>query len=334
MPGLGAAGRGGAGRRAARRSPGSTPQDAEWRGAHPLNEMRGVEAIAATVWEPLLAAMPDLERRDLIVAGGRYEGRDYVATVGHYCGTFRRRLARHPGDRTAGLPALRRGAPGPRRPDRAVELPLGHPRPDPPGRASGRWRRASGPRACGPGRSPATGCASTRPTRRSRRRASRRRWRCTARSAPIVDRPDAGREELLAMPQREHWHPRMMWYGPAGHRHDARARRLRRRPPAAVPHRLPEPHRAASTTSASATVRFGDRRLAERHRHAPRRRLPGARPDRAAGGDAGDGLLPAPRGADPRELGAARHPATCCCRWTSTSSAGSAPSVAGAADED
>ncbi len=28
--------------------------DAEWRGSHPLNEMRGVEAIAATVWRPLL----------------------------------------------------------------------------------------------------------------------------------------------------------------------------------------------------------------------------------------------------------------------------------------
>ena len=36
-----------------------------------------------------VVAMPDLERRDLIVAGGDYQGRDYVAAVGHYCGTFR-----------------------------------------------------------------------------------------------------------------------------------------------------------------------------------------------------------------------------------------------------
>src|SRR5215207_9131897 len=64
--------------------------DAEWRGAHPLNEMRGTEAVAARVWQPLLHAFPDLERRDLIVAGGEYEGRDYVAMLGHYCGTFRR----------------------------------------------------------------------------------------------------------------------------------------------------------------------------------------------------------------------------------------------------
>ena len=33
--------------------------------------------------------MPDLERRDEILVGGGYEGRDYVAAVGHYCGTFR-----------------------------------------------------------------------------------------------------------------------------------------------------------------------------------------------------------------------------------------------------
>ena len=86
--GLARARRGGAGRCRARLLAGLYAEDAEWRGAHPLNEMRGVEAIAATVWEPLLAAMPDLERRDLIVAGGSYEGRDYVAAVGHYCGTF------------------------------------------------------------------------------------------------------------------------------------------------------------------------------------------------------------------------------------------------------
>jgi predicted ester cyclase len=30
------------------------------------------------------------------------------------------------------------------------------------------------------------------------------------------DQADAGREALLAMPQRDYWHPRMMWYGPAG----------------------------------------------------------------------------------------------------------------------
>ncbi len=30
------------------------------------------------------------------------------------------------------------------------------------------------------------------------------------------DRSGQGREGLMAMPQREHWHPKMMWYGPCG----------------------------------------------------------------------------------------------------------------------
>jgi predicted ester cyclase len=63
--------------------------EAGWRGSHPLNEMQGLEAIEAKVWRPLLTAFPDLERRDLIVAAGRYQDQDLVATMGHYAGVFR-----------------------------------------------------------------------------------------------------------------------------------------------------------------------------------------------------------------------------------------------------
>jgi hypothetical protein len=45
--------------------------------------------VEARVWAPLIRSFPDLERRDVILVGGSYEGRDYVAMVGHYCGTFR-----------------------------------------------------------------------------------------------------------------------------------------------------------------------------------------------------------------------------------------------------
>ena len=51
--------------------------------------MRGTDRVAETVWRPLLHSFPDLERRDAILVGGQYEGREYVVTVGHYCGTFR-----------------------------------------------------------------------------------------------------------------------------------------------------------------------------------------------------------------------------------------------------
>ncbi len=57
--------------------------DAQWRGSHPMNEMQGVAAIAAKVWQPLLTSFPDLERRDLILIGGDYEGHDLVGAMGH-----------------------------------------------------------------------------------------------------------------------------------------------------------------------------------------------------------------------------------------------------------
>ena len=63
--------------------------DAEWRGSHPLNEMNGTDAIFENVWQPLLNAMPDLERRDVIFMGGEFEGRHYVGAVGHLLGTFK-----------------------------------------------------------------------------------------------------------------------------------------------------------------------------------------------------------------------------------------------------
>ena len=61
-----------------------------WRGSHPWNELSGIEALASQVWLPLLHSFPDLERRDNIVMGGEYEGRQYVGMVGHLTGTFRR----------------------------------------------------------------------------------------------------------------------------------------------------------------------------------------------------------------------------------------------------
>ena len=61
----------------------------QWRSSHPLNEMTGLAEVENKVWQPLKAAFPDLERRDSIFVGGEYEGRTYIAAIGHYCGTFR-----------------------------------------------------------------------------------------------------------------------------------------------------------------------------------------------------------------------------------------------------
>ncbi len=189
--------------------------DAEWRGSHPLNEMRGADAIAASVWEPLLAACPDLERRDLILAGGSYEGRDYVAAVGHYCGTFQ--------SSWLGIPAtgraiyLRYGEVHQVRDGRIVQssclwdiLDLI--------RQAGLWPLAPSLGAEGMWPGPITGdglrLEAADPAQSAASLAQTLAMHGTLGAYP--DPVGAGREELLAMPQREHWHPRMMWYGPAG----------------------------------------------------------------------------------------------------------------------
>ncbi|MFO1209827.1 MAG: ester cyclase [Amaricoccus sp.] len=189
--------------------------DAAWRGAHPLNEMQGVEAIAAQVWEPLLSACPDLERRDLIVAAGAYEDRDYVAMVGHHCGTFR---ADWLGIPATGRPVyLRYGEVHQVRDGRIVQstclwdildlIRQAGLRPLAPSLgAEGMW----------PG--PITGdgllLTATDPAQSAASLAQALAMQGTL--GAFRDQVDAGRDALLSMPQRGHWHPRMMWYGPSG----------------------------------------------------------------------------------------------------------------------
>ncbi len=56
---------------------------------HPFGDMTGPEALYDACYAPLLHAMPDLERRDWIVMGGRTEhGGDWIGCGGHYAGTF------------------------------------------------------------------------------------------------------------------------------------------------------------------------------------------------------------------------------------------------------
>jgi len=56
---------------------------------HPFGELHGPDALFDTALAPLFAAMPDLERRDMIVLSGTTpEGQDWVATMGNWMGTF------------------------------------------------------------------------------------------------------------------------------------------------------------------------------------------------------------------------------------------------------
>ena len=56
---------------------------------HPFGELTGAGAFYDVAYAPLLAAMPDLERRDMIVLAGRTpEGQDWIGMMGNYMGTF------------------------------------------------------------------------------------------------------------------------------------------------------------------------------------------------------------------------------------------------------
>ncbi|NNL17311.1 MAG: SnoaL-like domain-containing protein [Boseongicola sp.] len=56
---------------------------------YPFGDLNGPEAFYDTSLKPLHAAMPDLERRDMIVmAGTTPEGQHWVGTMGNYMGTF------------------------------------------------------------------------------------------------------------------------------------------------------------------------------------------------------------------------------------------------------
>ncbi len=55
---------------------------------HPINELVGQDAVAEHLWRPLRRALPDVERRDDIIAGGLYRGEQWIGCLGHFVGTF------------------------------------------------------------------------------------------------------------------------------------------------------------------------------------------------------------------------------------------------------
>ena len=63
--------------------------DAVLKMCHPFGTLVGADALAQTCLLPLYKAMPDLERRDMIVlAGTTPEGAHWIGCMGNYMGTF------------------------------------------------------------------------------------------------------------------------------------------------------------------------------------------------------------------------------------------------------
>lgn len=63
--------------------------DAVIKACHPFGELTGHQSLFDGCLEPLYHAMPDLERRDMIVLSGVTEqGQEWIGTMGNYMGTF------------------------------------------------------------------------------------------------------------------------------------------------------------------------------------------------------------------------------------------------------
>lgn len=66
----------------------------EWHTFHPINELHGTHEIDAKFWQPLLHAMPDIERRTQLFFAGEFDGRfcggagTWVTAHGYLTGTF------------------------------------------------------------------------------------------------------------------------------------------------------------------------------------------------------------------------------------------------------
>lgn len=189
--------------------------DAQWRGSHPLNEMAGVEAIAAKVWLPLKHSFPDLERRDTILIAGECYGAQLVGAVGHYLGVFRNDWLTIP---ATGRPIyirygeFHRIAAGKIAQSTVLIDVLDVIR------QAGFW-----PLAPSLGVEEQWPCPFTadgivlEPQDPARSQANLAQT--LAMHASLGDYDDhagKGREGLLNMPQKQYWHDKMMWYGPAG----------------------------------------------------------------------------------------------------------------------
>ena len=189
--------------------------DAEWRGSHPWNEVQGVAAIAQVFWQPLLHAFPDMERREQLLIGGQYQGRDYVGAMGHLCGRFQHDWLGLPA--TGQLLYLRYGEFHQLVDGRIVQSTVlldvldavrqmgWWPLPPSPG-FEGLW---TGPLA-------GDGLVLTAQDPQESAASLALSLAMQASLGAYDDTLNLGREGLLAMPQREFWHPHMMWFGPSG----------------------------------------------------------------------------------------------------------------------
>lgn len=189
--------------------------DAVWRGSHPINEMVGPQAIAEAAWEPLLTAFPDLERRDTMIVGGGFRGAQQVAMLGHYLGTFKKEWLGIP---PTGQPVfVRYGEVHEIKDGRIIRSSCLWDVLDVI-RQAGYWPLAPswGTECMWPGPITGDGLVFDEQDPQEGKASIQQTLAMHKTLADYNDHKMQGRQGLIDMPQREHWHDKMMWYGPAG----------------------------------------------------------------------------------------------------------------------
>ena len=62
--------------------------DLRWHVSAPINDLHGTEQMLAQFWQPLVNALPDIERKPFINIESQYQGQTWTASTGYFIGTF------------------------------------------------------------------------------------------------------------------------------------------------------------------------------------------------------------------------------------------------------
>ena len=195
-------------------------EKAEVRAFHPINDLKGITDIHDVLWKPLLQAFPDLERRDNLIIGGSFQNKNFVSTIGHLTGTFTNEWLNVPPNgktihlRTCEVHQIVEG-----------KIIQSHILIDTIDfiRQAGFWLINSSLGAEGMWPGPITGDGTTFENLDKKLSASSLEQGLTMQRSLNI-KPETEpyatdqmiREKLINHPQKEYWHPKMMWYGPCG----------------------------------------------------------------------------------------------------------------------
>ncbi|MFT7506737.1 MAG: hypothetical protein ACI8ZZ_002571, partial [Gammaproteobacteria bacterium] len=66
--------------------------DVAWHVSAPINDLLGSAEVVTSFWQPLIKALPDIERKPFINVQSEYKGKDWIASTGYFVGTLRQPL--------------------------------------------------------------------------------------------------------------------------------------------------------------------------------------------------------------------------------------------------